>query len=85
MGGPGHRFPSDWLGAPGRTRTCDQPLRRRELCPAELRGLENSAYLLAIFELGALADRVRPTVLRASLQMSLEPWNSGTLVASPAE
>ncbi len=26
------------VGAPGRTRTCDQLLRRQSLCPAELRG-----------------------------------------------
>ncbi len=26
-------------GAPGRTRTCDHPLRRRMLYPAELRAL----------------------------------------------
>ena len=29
------------IGAPGRTRTCDHPLRRRMLYPAELRALIN--------------------------------------------
>ena len=29
--------PSSLIGAPGRTRTCDHPLRRRMLYPAELR------------------------------------------------
>lgn len=33
------RTPSEWIGAPGRTRTCDRPLRRRLLYPAELRAL----------------------------------------------
>lgn len=32
-------------GAPGRTRTCDHPLRRRMLYPAELRALLNSHSL----------------------------------------
>ncbi|CAO3305862.1 protein of unknown function [Pseudomonas sp. JV551A1] len=30
-------------GAPGRTRTCDHPLRRRMLYPAELRALKLEA------------------------------------------
>jgi hypothetical protein len=34
-------------GAPGRTRTCDHPLRRRMLYPAELRALFEFAFFTA--------------------------------------
>ena len=43
-------------GAPGRTRTCDHPLRRRMLYPTELRALYICIRLSADFKLRPVKD-----------------------------
>ena len=48
--------PEPKYGAPGRTRTCDHPLRRRMLYPAELRALYICIQLSADFKLRPVKD-----------------------------
>jgi hypothetical protein len=50
-------YPFDFIGDPGRIRTCDHSLRRRVLYPAELRGHRLRVRLSAAITVDQLGTR----------------------------